>query len=351
MQRNIHDDRIKESQEKTPVVVVTPPKDKTPPPSTPVYIKKRKSSGGSSGGLLSCFKSKKPKPGTEQQGQPTIVVTQTSIQQETKKSIEEKPLIDYSILPDGKRIYIDSFRDRPGLDMSYKPKDFENRFVLPIVRIIISFDFFFNFNFLQTKPSAEYERPITPEIESILIKSQITEEETIVPNQSEIIEHKTHVHLEPRPATIEPVDVQPEKPSIIIPLTKHEDIIVTKKPVTIDLHGAAVNLPEIELVKPGPLPILPIKKIKKSTGGLCASCFGKKAAEKSKKEIISESIQAPIEQKKSIEKEEKKEDLSPIIEVPSVPLTTIDQPILPKVNIDIFKERNFQKTAEVKSKY
>jgi hypothetical protein len=99
------------------------------------------------------------------------------------------------------------------------------------------------------------------------------------------------------------------------------------------------------------LPILPIKKIKKSTGGLCASCFGKKAAEKSKKEIISESIQAPIEQKKSIEKEEKKEDLSPIIEVPSVPLTTIDQPILPKVNIDIFKERNFQKTAEVKSKY
>jgi hypothetical protein len=147
------------------------------------------------------LKVKKPKPGTEQQGQPTIVVTQTSIQQETKKSIEEKPLIDYSILPDGKRIYIDSFRDRPGLDMSYRPKDFENRFVLPV-----------------TKPSAEYERPITPEIESYLIKSQITEEETTVPNQCEIIEHKTHVHLEPRPATIEPVDVQPEKPSIIIPL-------------------------------------------------------------------------------------------------------------------------------------
>jgi len=150
MQRNIHDDRTPqktiELEEITPVVVVvpppplsSPPKDKTPPPSTPVYIKKRKSS--SSGGLLSCFKSKKPKPGTEQQGQPTtVLVTQTSVQQ---KPIQEKPLIDYSVLPDGRRIYIDVFRDRPGLDMSYRPNDFENRFVLPVVRIIFHLFSFF----------------------------------------------------------------------------------------------------------------------------------------------------------------------------------------------------------------
>jgi hypothetical protein len=82
---------------------------------------------------------------------------------------------------------------------------------------------------------------------------------------------------------------------------------------------------------------------------LCASCFSVKATEKKKKEIVSETIQAPIEQKKIIE-EEKKEDLSPIIELSSstVPLPTIDQPILPKVNIDIFKERHFQTSTEVK---
>lgn len=151
MQRNIHDDRTAqrisiEPEQTTPVVVVaaTSPKDKTPPTTPTVFIKKRKSDG--SGGLLSCFKSKKPKPGTEQQGQPTVLTTQTSVQQQTTKPIEEKPMIDYSILPDGKRIYIDAFRDRPGLDMSYQPNDFENRFVLPVVRII-SFVVIFNCHF------------------------------------------------------------------------------------------------------------------------------------------------------------------------------------------------------------
>jgi hypothetical protein len=149
------------------------------------------------------------------------------------------------------------------------------------------------------------------------------------------------------------VDVQSEPTPHVIPRTKSEDKTVTKKPVTIDLHGAAVNLPKIELVEPGPLPTLPItkekkiKKVKKSTGGLCASCFGAKAAEKKKQDIVSETIQtAPIEQKKP--SEEVKKDLTPIIESSPVPSPTTDQPILPRVNIDIFKERNFQKNPEVK---
>ncbi len=139
MQRNIHDDRttqqiIIEPEQTTPVVV--PTKSKTPPPppssSTPVHVKKRKSTG--TGGLLSCFKSKKPKSGTEQQGQPTVVVTQTITTEEKRKPIEEKPMIDYSIKSDGKRIYIDVFRDRPGMDMSYRPDNFDNRFELPVVK-------------------------------------------------------------------------------------------------------------------------------------------------------------------------------------------------------------------------
>jgi hypothetical protein len=104
-------------------------------PSTPIYIKKRKSTG-----FLSCFGNKKAKASKEQQGQPTITPStvvinpQTTVLQ-TTNSIEEKPTIDYTILPDGKRFYIDAFRDRPGLDMSYKPNDFDTRFFLPVVRI------------------------------------------------------------------------------------------------------------------------------------------------------------------------------------------------------------------------
>jgi hypothetical protein len=200
-------------------------------------------------------------------------------------------------------------------------------------------------------------RPAT--IEPVDVQAEIVEHKTqvhLIPRpatiepvdvQAEIVEHKAEVHLVPRPATIEPVDVQPEQTPIVIQSKKTKQITVTKKP-TIDLHGAAVNLPEIEWVKPGPLPTIHITKekkpikIKKSTGGLCASCFGAKAAEKKKKKIVSE----PIEQKKSIEEEHK--DLSPIIESPSLPSTGNDEPILPKVNIDIFKERNFEKTPQVK---
>jgi hypothetical protein len=92
------------------------------------------------GGLFSCFGNKKAKASTEQQGPSTVAppstsaTAQTTVSQ-TTKSVQEKPSIDYAILPDGKRIYIDSYRERPGLDMSYKPNEFDTRFVLPVVRI------------------------------------------------------------------------------------------------------------------------------------------------------------------------------------------------------------------------
>ncbi|UJR10546.1 hypothetical protein I4U23_014746 [Adineta vaga] len=432
MQRNIHDDRTSPnlSQQMTEsetvisspalstvsptqeIALTTVHKEKTPsssslPPSPPVVqVKKRKSSGG----LLSCFRSKKPKAGTEQQGpspvKPTILIIEPSSPQEPVKSIVETTVTDYSITPDGKRIYIDAFRDRPGMDMSYRPDDFESRFVLPI-----------------TKSPSEYERPMTPEIESVVHKSEIVEEHS-VPLQSdiivhsepeiikqtteiqlesrpeiveqeievheesrpeiveqetevheesrpeineqeteeihleprpptiepvhvkpEIVEHKTSVHhLEPRPATIEPVDVQPEKTPIVIPSRKSNHSKTSKKPA-IDLHGAAVHLPAVELVEPGPLPTLPITKGTKLTGGLCASCFGAKAAEKKKKKATAEPIPVPVESKKSIV-EEKKDEVLPIIETPPAPILRNDQPILPRVNIDTFKERKFDKSYE-----
>jgi hypothetical protein len=150
MQRNIHEDRtpqqiVTEPELTAAAAVVTqePSKAKTPPPSppptttttttttAPAQVKKRKSPG--TGGLLSCFKSKKPKSGTEQQGPPTVIVSQTITKEEKRKLIEEKPIIDCAILTDGKRIYIDAFRDRPGMDMSYRPENFENRYALPVV--------------------------------------------------------------------------------------------------------------------------------------------------------------------------------------------------------------------------
>ncbi len=124
-----------------------------------------------------------------------------------------------------------------------------------------------------------------------------------------------------------------------------EEIKAPKKSVTIDLHGAAVDLPAVKLVTPGPLPTLPKTKVKKAAGGLCASCFGAKSAEKKKKEQAAESVPvAPIEPQKPVEKEdEEKKDLSPILEVSPSPSTTVNEPILPRVNIDQFRERNFQK--------
>jgi hypothetical protein len=183
--------------------------------------------------------------------------------------------------------------------------------------------------------------------------------------QAEPVEHKTATHLEPRPAIIEPVDVQPEPTPIVIPLTKKEESTVTKA-TTLNLHGAAVDLPEIELVKPGPLPTISIKKekhkkvkepittektpkVKKSTGGLCASCFGAKAAEKKKKETATETVKAPIEQTKVLEETEKKDDQSPTIivptpsiessPIPTLSATTNETTNVPNVVIDTFQEK------------
>jgi hypothetical protein len=228
--------------------------------------------------------------------------------------------------------------------------------------------------------------PRSPIIEPVDVQAEIVEEKPVVhlePRspviepvdvQAEPIEHKPIIHLEPRAATIEPVDVQHEQTPIVIPSTKHQESTVSK--VKTSLHGAPLDLPEIELVTPGPLPTLSISKdkhkkpkesivtekspkVKKaSTGGLCASCFGSKAAEKKKKETISETVKAPIEQKKVIE-EEKKDDTTPppiIISTPTtaeqtVPSITDDTPILPDVNIDTFKDRPSHTSAEVKFKF
>ena len=128
--------------EVTPTVVSTEKSSSvsplpSPPLTTVATTKKRKSSGSSN--LLACFKSKKPKSGTEQQGEPTIQPTVSSnekiVPQQTVEPTKEKPVIDYATTQDGKRIYIDVFRDRPNFNMSYKPHDFENRYILPVVSI------------------------------------------------------------------------------------------------------------------------------------------------------------------------------------------------------------------------
>ncbi|CAF3536047.1 unnamed protein product [Rotaria sordida] len=351
--------------------------------TTPIYIKKRKSTG-----RFSCFGNKKAKASLEQQNQPIITSSITlDNNQQINIPFQEKPTIDYTILPDGKRIYIDVFRDRPGLDMSYKPKDFDTQFVLPVTKSPIDYEKSIipentelQSTTIEQKPIVHLE-PRSPIIEPINLQSEIIDEKPIVnldaqqPKiesinvQPEIVKHKTITHLEARSPTIEPIDVQYEKTSIVVPLTRKTDESTSSKP-TINLHGAAVDLPEIELVKPGPLPTLPITKekhkkpkelittdktpkVKKSTGGLCASCFGTKAAENKKKELTSKTLQAPIEQKKIIE-EEKKDNIpsttiissAPTIEsipVPVLPTTTTtttdEQVILPSVEIDKVEEQ------------
>ncbi|CAM4752442.1 unnamed protein product [Rotaria magnacalcarata] len=154
-------------------------------------------------------------------------------------------------------------------------------------------------------------------IQSVVVQTIVNEETSKVQSTDlklEITEHKSIAHLEARSPTIESVDVQYDATSIVTPLTKIEEATVSK-PI-LNLHGAGIDLPEVELVKPGPLPVIVIAtkektkkvektpKVKKSSGvGLCASCFGAKAAEKKKKEAKSENVQAPIEKKKTTEQE------------------------------------------------
>lgn len=154
---------------------------------------------------------------------------------------------------------------------------------------------------VEEKPVIQSETEIAPTIEAPV---------TVVEDVAPVTVETVHVeHLEPRPATIEPIHVDAEPTPIVIPTEKHEESVVSK--ALENLHGASVELPQVELVTPGPLPTITINKekstkkskekpikTKKSSVGLCASCFGAKAAEKKKKK---ETANAPIEQKKETE--------------------------------------------------
>ena len=197
------------------------------------------------------------------------------------------------------------------------------------------------------------------------------------------VETKPLVHLEPRSPVIEPVDVQADswqlastaplvaRPAEIESLEKKQDATVPKP--TVMLHGAPVDLPEIELVKPGPLPVLSIPKdkvkkskepittdkpvkLRKSTGGLCASCFGSKAAEKKRKETSAEPTKVPIE-KKGLAQDDKKVDLPISGSIATPTIESVPIPILPPAidgtstvlhtDIDQYKQRTFETVSEV----
>lgn len=191
--------------------------------------------------------------------------------------------------------------------------------------------------------------------------------------QADIVEPKPIVHLEARPDTVEPIVFQSEATPIVIPLTRSEESTVAKS--LVNLHGAPMDLPEVELVKPGPLPTLPLAKdktlkskvvstaekpakVKKSTGGLCASCFGAKAAEKKRKAPLSDTVKAPIEAKKedvvvsTLSTTAAVEPAITTVEVtPSEVLPSLvnNAAILPAVYIDNFQERHLEQTVEVKN--
>ena len=167
------------------------------------------------------------------------------------------------------------------------------------------------------------------------------------------------IHFEPRSPVIESSDVQSEPAPILTPSIKSQESTIVKRPIA-ELHGTDVNLPNVESAQPGPFSKISMTthkktaKVKKSTGGLCASCLGGKAAEKQKNETISESVQPPIEQKKTIEQEKEDEvsltkpEIASTIRSLPISSTTNNEPILPKVNIDVFKERDFQNNFQVK---
>ena len=200
--------------------------------------------------------------------------------------------------------------------------------------------------------------------------------------QPEIVEENVVTKLEALPIAIESVEVQDESTKAAA-LTSDNQPSTLLKPF-INLHGAPVDLPEVELVSPSPLPTLTLTKenskkskeviktekpakVKKSTGGLCASCFGAKAK---KKETLSETVKAPIDAKK-VEEENKQ-----AITVESVPAASVDDVLIvesaivsttdvtetivepgqtegsvdnvTKIDIDTFMERNFHKTDDVR---
>lgn len=238
---------------------------------------------------------------------------------------------------------------------------------------------------VEEKPVVHLE-PRGPIAEPVDVQAEVVEEKPVVhlePRaatiepvdvQAETEELKTITHLESRPATIEPIDIQVEPSPIVLSLKKDEPSTVSKTTTTTtaaatNLHGAGVDLPEIELVKPGPLPTISITKekqkkvkepitsekpakVKKSTGGLCASCFGAKAAQKQKKQGASEVAKAPIEPAK-VTIEEKVDSPPPTIEITSTP--TVDASPLPVLTVttdqtftsDIVNEETLEQTAVV----
>lgn len=230
--------------------------------------------------------------------------------------------------------------------------------------------------------------PRAPTIEPVDVQADPIEEKPIahlVPRaatiepvdvQADPVPEKPVVHLEPRAPTIEPVDVQADSSQLassaplVTRLATIESLEKTKQDATVPkptvmLHGAPVDLPEIELVKPGPLPVLSIPKdkvkkskepittdkpvkLRKSTGGLCASCFGSKAAEKKRKETSAEPTKAPIEKKVDLPITES--IATPTIEavpIPILPLAIDGAFIVPDTDIDQYKERTFDKVSEV----
>lgn len=243
---------------------------------------------------------------------------------------------------------------------------------------------------VEHKPIVHLE-PRSPIIEPVDVQADVVEEKPIVhleprgptadpvdPQADIVVEHKTTItHLEPRPATIEPVDIQIEPTPIILSSKKKDEPSTVSKSTTataLNLHGAGVELPEVELVEPGPLPTISITKekhkkakepitaekpakAKKSTGGLCASCFGAKAAQKQKKQAAVVTANAPIEQTK-LSVEEKVDSSPPLaVETPTVITAspTIDSSPLPVLSVtadqtvssDTIKEELLEQTSMV----
>lgn len=202
---------------------------------------------------------------------------------------------------------------------------------------------------------------MTPDTELTVLKSEIIDERPVSSEPEPVIipdepaKRKLEV-LEEKPIVKSESVVVKSKPTpVVLPPVKTEEISVIKSS-GLNLHAAAVQLPEVELVKPGPLPTFPtskgkkVRSPKKSTVGLCASCFGGKSAEKKKRDVVSTApISAPLEPTNTTIIQEEQPVSSPPVQSSIETSAAPDAPILPRVNIDTFRERTFPKNAEVSS--
>ncbi|CAF0835651.1 unnamed protein product [Didymodactylos carnosus] len=330
--------------------------------SEPVETKKRKSSG--TGGLFACFGSKKSKSDTiraSTSGQAPVdkPTTPTAsapifIQQTSASTIPPKsPVADCFLTKDGKRIYIDEYRERPGLDMSYVPPNFETNYFKPQVIKKQSLEYEEQFHAL---PATNDDNK-TPEIEQTQSPPVIDIQQESAPQFPErsSLESASAVHLEPRQPTFEIVKTDKETKPV------EEQILITTPPsqntTTTSLHGAAVKLPVVDLQKPGPVEanlsstkqepikvkVPKTKKEKSSTGGLCASCFGTKA-KKQKQEGVEPKEKVKTDKKTSSEITRKDDDInkqhiSPTVSVPKIdikgPAVDIKPPTLPNIQTNL----------------